>query len=206
MNHLIAGSPAKSFKRKVQAALMSQASKSYCWGTQDGPRLSMLTGCFNGKMLFELGSTQHRLFQALSMDLYSPRSSGTLFSRTYPGESFNIFSSPAKLRQQIFRLRQKLKSHNIPIIIENNKDLYWLNLVGPITVELETFPQPLVRTELLLKKLASNSNPYLSAQEVCEILGFSRSHFLRLKMGWQNQGNMETKGIGKATRYRFIAS
>ncbi len=68
-----------------------------------------------------------RLLFALNADYYRGASSFFIFESVYQDEYYNPDSSPLKIRQLIFRLKEKFQEHNYPLTVNHRDGVYWLS-------------------------------------------------------------------------------
>ncbi|MGE3756457.1 MAG: tetratricopeptide repeat protein, partial [Pseudobdellovibrionaceae bacterium] len=104
--HLLFGSPWNSFRKSTQTILgQSIAEQDFIFGSEKTNIFDLATGQIERGSGIPAGGSLHRLLNALLIDFYRPIRTGALFSKMFPGEKFNIFSSPGRIHQVLFRGR-----------------------------------------------------------------------------------------------------
>lgn len=76
---------------------------------------NLALGAFSDSRLDDLSPKMRDLFAALTADLYRPARVGALFSYVFKGEFFDIFHSPNRVHQLVWRLRGYLRHHRLGI-------------------------------------------------------------------------------------------
>lgn len=122
-NHLVFGTPFKALRRRILLDLDHAPKKDfYIWGKENSPCLNVLDGTIDGRVTQKPGGKCHHLIEVLLRDFYRPLKMGELFAEIFPDDHFDIFSSPNRLHQILFRTREWLNEENIPLeIVENCK-------------------------------------------------------------------------------------
>lgn len=205
LDHLVCGTPMAAYRTRIQQIVGASPSEHYILGSPDSKCLDLKAGAIEGGVSFPRGKKIHQVLASLLKDFYVPRNIGTLFAELYPGEYFDIETSPFRVRQLILRTRQWLKENQIPISIEQEAGAYRLHVQNDfgIKITLETpklDPFFLKWTEL---QRAFAGMPSFSAEQACTKLGWSRSS-LRRVIDWALQNSHVRKtGVGKSTLYHL---
>lgn len=144
-----------------------------------------------------------KALQILVKDGFRPLSLGELFSSIYSDQYFDPFSSPKRVHNLIYRLRQILKSQKWPIEICASEDEFFirptqLNVV--IVRETELMDSFACQYQRLFGKFKGRR---IRIREVAECLNLSkRSAQLFLKIAIDTQLILKL-GKGRSTRYQF---
>lgn len=195
-NHLYFGTPFPKYRAKlVDLNGGGPDSRFFDWGHARGPVLDLTTD----QKLGNLGV----VLRALSRDFYRPPLLAGLFSDLFPQESFNIFSSPGRLRQLLYRTRLWLRDQCLPLAIEFQSGRYELRFTAPGSIRVPVAPD-VVRTEdrridWLKSQFAGREN--FTAVDVEKALGLSRSTTLRVLKEALTRGAIGKFGASKGTIY-----
>ena len=148
-----------------------------------------------------------RLLNIIAEDLYRPKKIGEIAERLYENEEFDFTQSPRKTRQQLFKLRRKLKPLNIGLNVELVGGAYKLKVEGSLTLRKGVGYAPKSPQEqlysLMIEKVGVEV-PIL-ANTVCERLVISRSTFLRFVKWAKVSGKLKIEGRSTNTRYLLVA-
>lgn len=220
-DHLYFGTPYESYRQRLKLKFDHAPSNStyLLWReTKPGPFLphSKIIDLRTGAVLNGQGTIQSPPFEgkdlallgSLSLDFYRSVPLGTLFMRLYPGSYFDPYSSPARLKAVVNRLRRRLEDNEIPMQIRLENLQYRIKLEEScgilMSAECETFD----RNTVLLRRLKNRfSNQHVfSALDIEETLHISRTASLRLIKWGIEKSQLAITGQGRATRYTFLAA
>ncbi len=198
------GSPWLGYREKAQRMLGRVIDvDAYLLGHPDARTLDVRTGQLDGKQVLAFGGSLHRTLEALLRDFYRPVSVGGLFGMLFPEEHYDIYSSPNRVHQLLFRLRKWCEEQNLPLEIQQEQDAYKLStspeLALIVPYEKRT---PDVNHQVLqnLKQAFPNETCF-KLKQASESLGIAASQ-LRNVCNWaQEQGLMEKSGAGSSTLY-----
>jgi hypothetical protein len=143
------------------------------------------------------------LYNALTEDFYHPASLGILFQKIYPEEKFNPYTSPARVLQLLRRLDRWFSDNGHPIQVSFKKSEF--RLVSSRNVYLTVQRgAALTATEGKIIELKNHfSTRTFSTNEVCEVLGISKSSANRLLKEALDEGKLQ-RNIGRIGRpYSF---
>lgn len=193
--HLWFGTPHRAYRARLERELGRPDTNRLLWG--DGPARDLTD---------ELGSfTLERVLSSLTRDLYRPALLGLIFEEVFPTERFDIFSSPNRVHQSLWRLRARLAKLRVPLVITHDDAGYALARSGPIALVIgEGARDPARRDwETLLDRLAGR--PTFTARDVEGALGISRSGARRLLRWAQETKGLTREGRGPAVTYRIAS-
>ncbi|MGE0634710.1 MAG: hypothetical protein AB7O96_20020 [Pseudobdellovibrionaceae bacterium] len=212
-NFLYFGTPFKAFRNViVQRTGSSPIQESYILGQQGVPCLDIKSGIVLGKdhktrsSQFEPvshGSKAHKLLELLFRDFYRPMNMGQLFSNLFPDEYFDIFTSPHRIEQVVYRTRLFLSENKIPISIFCNDGKFSAQCGDKISILVPKNREPVNRgnqhLELLLSTFAPDEE--FSATQIMKKLGITKSSCQRFIAKAIEDGDLEKFGAGSNTRY-----
>lgn len=204
-DYLYFGTPYESFRTRLTEELQQSPSDSFCYGDPKGIILSLTTGEYESNGKDQISSKIQNLLMALVDDFYAPVALGSLFSKVYPGEHFDIESSPLRIRQVLTRLRKWFTTNNIHAAISQKETLYKIDLqkglgfeIGSIKNNIADFNRNFER----IRKQYANKNGF-TIKEAVKDLALSRSDFHRI-MKWATEKQLVMKhGRGKSTHYQI---
>jgi predicted negative regulator of RcsB-dependent stress response len=203
--HLYFGTPYPAFRSQFaleQGDVPEQPI--YVLGKKSAPRMDLRTGLIDDREVFNPGYKCHQLIDALLYDLYRPSRMAGLFSRMFPGEQFDILSSPHRVRQLISRTRSILRKERIPIEIAESRGFYSLNICGNFSFRIPLERQQVNLPDLHFEQLKSafGQAAGFSAQEAQERLKLSPATIHRLLHRGMSEGKVERVGqAGRAAVY-----
>ena len=207
MNHLVFGTPFAPYRARVEREVGRRvATDHFLFGAEGAPSLDLLTG----EMSVEgsgpnPGKKIHKLLGVLLEDLYRPLPIGALFSRLFPGDYFDVFSSPNRIHQVLWRARQWIGEENLPLEIHESEGSYSLKITGDFAFVLRLEQKPIDGLAAEWNRLESaylGDGEFRSVQ-AADRLGVSATQLRRLvKWGVEN-GKLERVGSGSQIRYRF---
>ena len=203
-DHLLFGTPMLAYRLRVAEHLPHEASDRFILGRTDAQVLNLQTGEMKFSKTLNPGKKVHQTIAALVRDFYVPRNMGSLVSELYPGEYFDVDTSPVRVRQILSRTRAWIEENNIAARIQYSRAGYSLQVTGDfgIEVEMKRAAPDSQNVHLRLMQITfAKDMPFTTAQ-ACQVLELSRSGFHRL-VGWAvENGALVRVGSGKATRYK----
>jgi hypothetical protein len=170
--------------------------------------LDIVTGEINGKSVLPPGSRCHHLIEVLLRDFYRPLKMGEIFVELFPGEYFDIFSSPNRVHQLLFRTRDWIAQQNLPLEINELAGGYSLKTTAPFAFKIPLNRRPVEGYHQLLEKISSlfGADDVFQSKSVREVLGISRQTFSRFATWAVENGKLEKIGSHNKASYRFKIS
>lgn len=208
LSRLIYGTPFAFYRSRVSSHLGRQpVSSHYIFGAEQSPRFVLATGEVEGKTVSAPGNTVHQLLAVLLSDLYRPWSVGSIFAELFPNEYFDVFSSPNRVHQLLWRLRRWFDANEIPVALSEYDGQYRLEIKGDFAFVIPSHRVTLDEQEICLRKIQSlfGNHSTFSSREVQEKLGISSSSFKRLASWALENKKIERMGASRATVYRIVA-
>ena len=136
-NHLYFGTPFESYRNRIRSFLgKTPQSKHFLHGELGGPVFNLATGEISDGDHLNPGKLIHRTIGVLLRDLYRPLRIGGLFAEIYPDEYFDIYSSPGRIHQLLFRMRDWIKENQIPVALVEDQRTYSLAVNGTFAFQL----------------------------------------------------------------------
>jgi hypothetical protein len=179
------------------------ASTVYRLGSEQSSSFDLLTGKVNEvPSSLRSGGKCHQLLVILFRDFYRPLPVAELFSHLFQGEHFNILSSPYRVRQIVFRLRNWLREEHLPIQILEEDGQYRALCRDDFSV-LVPLEQPEVEGyHLHLDQLMRtfNNQPF-TARKARAQLKMSLTSFNRFTKWALEKKRINRFGQGRATKY-----
>lgn len=205
--HLIFGTPFAHYRERVLKLTGEKCDRQvYVYGMKAAPRLDLTTGELDGAPLLDPGRQQHRIINAFLHDFYRPLRLAEIFSELFPGEHFDIFSSPDRVHQALRRARRWFSEKEIPLAIVENDGFYWMRMQGSFSFRVPLSHEPLDAISQHFRDLRTAFSPVreFTAREARERLMLSRRTIQRL-VNW----GIDTKKIERLgnnpldIRYKF---
>lgn len=205
-DHLYFGTPFPNYRQRMRREFSQEPSSQFVLGNPGGMELDLLSGKVFGAKILNPGKKIHQAIAALVADFYNPRSIGSLFITLYPGEVFDVNSSPMRIHQILRRTRRWFEENNIPAAISQEDGFYRLELTGDFAIRIPLDMNPIdpYRTTLAELKNHFPSGTKFSAQEACLKLKISRSAFHRFVDSAIRSGALLRTGSGKLTVHEII--
>lgn len=198
------GSPWIAYREKAQRTLGRVISlESYAWGREGGAQLDAARALFNGEPIAPLGGKLHRALFALTTDFYRPLPVGALFAQLFPGEHFDIFSSPNRVHQTLFRLRNWVAK--LPLEILRSKEGYALKVTGPISIIVPYERRAPDSHFEMFKVLSSTLTSPRSLKEIAAEAHCGISTARKFCSWALDKGYLTKSGAGPATRYHLAS-
>jgi hypothetical protein len=207
--HLVCGTPHESFRKKVCRHLnMDMPTGEFRLGSANGPSFDLKTGNLSEGDGLSCGKKIHQLIAILLQDFYKPVSLGAIFGSLFPDEHFNIFTSPGRTHQLLWRTRQFFTDNQLPLEISTLEAGFLLHNTGNFSFRLN-FDRSSVRGPSAqlerLKQVLPPSETEFSSSEVSQLLNLSESTARRVLRWGVNNQKVKQRGQGPATRYRLAA-
>jgi len=190
------GSPFPAYQRRLQAEFGAEPSAEFLLGDPSAEGLDLRTGRIAGKEVLNPGKKIHRVLDILTRDFYSPVALAVLFAELHGDEFFDIFSSPGRIHQTLYRARGWLEDAGIPIGIEQSYDGYSLKISGAFSLRIER-ERGVVDTYAKIFNLLERKYPAgqeFTAKQAVTDLGVSRSSLDRVLKQYAAAGLVEQSG------------
>jgi tetratricopeptide (TPR) repeat protein len=131
-HHLLCGSASALYRERVQRALGQTMTESeYIFGEAEAPCLDLTSGKFEGRVVFKKAGKIHQALAVLLKDFYQPRLLGAVFAELFPGEHFDVLTSPSRVHQNFYRLREWISKENLPLEVLEEEGTYAIKIRGP---------------------------------------------------------------------------
>jgi tetratricopeptide (TPR) repeat protein len=204
--HLVFGTPYQSYRDRVLKEFGRQPSSSYVLGGREAAFvMDLVSGSVSGTIGLSPGKKNHQLIDVLTRDFYRPTRLSSVFSELYPNEYFDIFSSPARVRMAVNRLRQWIGSSGLPLELRFDAGYILRPLPGMglrIPFTRGTVDQQNVQWQRLSSAMPGSHE--VSVSQIQGLLDVSASSALRLATWAVQAGHLERVGQGRSTRYRRV--
>ena len=175
----------------------------YHLGANRSEHLDLVSGTYKGKPVLGVGKGNHRLLELLTLDFYRPQQLGALFAGLYPGENFNIYSSPDRVHQAIRRLRVWLDENKYSSKIQITNRGYKFTPADTFSIRLVLNRNPSELHQALWHKLfyQIGKKKCFTVKDAREQLGISETSFHRLANWALSLGLINRSGVGRSTKY-----
>lgn len=206
--HLLFGSPYPAFRSRVQRELgVTSLLRETIHGDREGACFDVATGRLAGRELTKPGSKAHQLVEILLRDFYRPANMGGLFAELFPGEYFDIFSSPDRVHQILRRTRRWLREASLPARILENGGNYRLETMPGLGFRVPLRRQSADWYAIHLASLQErfSAGAKISAARLREVLGFTEAEYKRFVKWALEEKRLARVGGGRSTGYRRIA-
>lgn len=197
--NLYFGTPYVAFRRLVaQQTGLQPADRVHVWGTGekilDLDPLVGLPSALEGKLGL--------LLRVLASDRYRPFAAGTLFQELYPNEYFDFQTSPARVKQLVYRVRVELARDFPELQIVNRASLFTLEISpgGRLRTALEADIST-ANGDFLFQLRHHFGDTEFGARDLESKLGLSSAQLRRRLTEALASGELERFGAGPATRY-----
>ncbi|PWU16276.1 MAG: hypothetical protein C5B49_10705 [Bdellovibrio sp.] len=172
---------------------------------EHGPLLDLSSGELDGRNFLNPGKSIHRFLGLLFSDFYRPFRLGTIFSALFPQEKFDIFTTPRRIHQVVFRSRELLAMHKAPVQIVETDGSYHFSLQGDARIRIPGEGIVESSRDMLLERLhAVVGDRMFSAREARAMFNLPVSSLnLALKHG-MTCGTLRQLGQGPKTQYQFV--
>ena len=163
---------------------------------------NLTTGEIDGEDIFARKKNLHKMLLALSADAYRPLRIGGIFLSVFPGEHFDIFSTPDRLHQLMFRLRSVLKSAGGPVDIVEQNRFYRVVVQSDWRMEVPLDlaamePAPIVKLRQIF------GNKYFSTKSAADSLEMPVTTLRRVLKAALDSNLLVQDGRGPASRYKL---
>lgn len=205
-HHLYFGTPFPGYRDRIERYLGQKPSREdFILGSESAPRLDLETGL--GGVELKGGSKIHQVLAALLRDLYRPQSLGGLFDELFPGEHFNVESSPNRVHQLLARTRRWLVQEGLAVRVVEDQSHYALQVQGDFAFRLsiQTSRPDVDQVRLQTLRARLPVGPYFTSAEATSILALSSSSFKRWAARAVEDGHLQRLGSGSGMLYRFAA-
>jgi tetratricopeptide (TPR) repeat protein len=207
--HLYFGTPYESFRRRIRREIGREASEPfYVLGPKLAPRFNLMTAELDGVEVLNPGKKVHQLLEILLRDFYVPLRMGGLFAELFPDEYFDIFSSPERVHQVIWRARDWVKEQELPIEIHEHNGFYSIRLTGQFSFLIPLEHHGVDSHSINCSKLdkAFGTEQTFAAREGRALLDLSPAGFKKFVSQAVARGELARMGHNKTTVYRVQAS
>lgn len=206
-NHLLFGTPYSAYRDQV----ISQSGRewtdeNYVHGAPEAPAFILHTGEFKNFQADAPSKMVHQLLAALLRDFYRPWSIGALFAELFPGEHFDVFSSPNRVHQLLWRLRKWAEVSHLPIELVEHNGLYSLHKSDSFAFVVPREGLRVDENVLHLRQLQSHfrNKPSFTPREAQACLNISASSFKRLAQWGLKEQKLRREGASRATVYKLV--
>ncbi len=205
--YLAFGTPFQSYRaRLVREFGEVPYSEWYVLGNGDELCMDVMSGCGDdGQPMLEIGGKVHQAVEILLRDFYRPLPLGSLHAELFPGEHFNIFSSPDRVHQVLRRARLWARNAKVPVAIVEDHRGYSLKLKGATAFVVPYEREGVDWQKIQMRKLRSfaSTDRIYGAAEVRQALELTTNPFKRFTAQAVKDGVIERIGSGSATCYRL---
>lgn len=202
-DHLLFGTPFEAYRERVRRELNQGPSREYfVFGSENGALVDVFSAHVSGVRTAPTAKVRE-LFCVLLRDFYRPYGVGGLFAGLFPGESFNIFSSPHRVHQIVYRARAWLEENGLPAGIEVTQGKFRLRVTGECGFSVPYEPRPLSRLDSALLDLHRHfgGQDSFTATQARRALSLPLTSFNRLINELVSRKHVFRLGAGRHTRY-----
>jgi hypothetical protein len=204
---LLFGTPYASFRERINKEFARASDRSlYVLGPKKAPRFDLRTGTIDGRKALRPGEQVHQMTEVLLRDFYEPLRTARLFSELFPGELFNVSSTPARVRKSVQRARQWYSENKIPVLIIEDGGFYSLRIDGDFSFLVPLDRGVIDSSAIQWNKFCEHAlhQDSFSNKDVCTKLNLSVSAAQSL-INWAiGEGLVSRFGESKRnTRYKF---
>jgi tetratricopeptide (TPR) repeat protein len=205
--HLYFGSMHAGFRQRIETYLQRTTDrKVFVLGEKKAPRFDLQTGETNGAELLNPGKQFHRMMDVLLRDFYLRQRVPGLFSLLFPGEYFNISSSPDRVHQIIRRTRGWLSEENVPCEIEEVDGFYSLTITGNFS-----FLVPIERGQIStadadlhkLKQIFGSHRSFTTAEAKTKLSMSTASVYRLIEKGRDTGVLIQVGSKGRSAAFKF---
>ncbi len=193
--------PGQNFRRKI-----FEHQETFPFGPDELPIVEFKLESFRRDPRFSRDILVFRLLEALCSDFYKVSSLYYIFEFVYEGEFFNPESSPGKIRQLVFRLKESFRELDLPLTVSFGERGYWLEVTEDKVVHIDLASKfEIKRHEQLLEKIeelfAKNS---FKAKDLSSEVSMSARTVATALKDLLEDGAVEKIGSGPNTSYRLV--
>jgi hypothetical protein len=206
-HHLLFGTPFAAYREYVLARLNRPWNEdSYRLGAAEAPAFILHTGEFKNHQATAPSKMVHQLLAALLRDFYRPWSIGALFSELFPDEHFDVFSSPNRVHQLLWRLRKWTEANHLPLELIEHNGFYSLHCSAAFAFVVPREGLRVDENVLHLRQLQSHfhDKPSFTPREAQACLNISASSFKRLAQWGLKEQKLQREGASRATVYKLV--
>jgi hypothetical protein len=146
------------------------------------------------------------LVQAMTKDIYRPPRMGVVFSALYPGEYFDPFSSPGRVRNSIFRFNDIAAELKIPFRLRMRHGDFLFEGPSEVGIGLERRARSVAPWQMELAKFkTANGARSFTSSDLAEFLTMTPRSAVSLIEKAVAVRKLEKMGRGKNTRYIFFS-
>lgn len=209
---LFFATPYQDFRELVASRLTENPPS--CFEIELGKTNGKLGAAFVNLQTVKLkaGQVPQRTLEILASDLYKPIQVAEFYSLLFPNEFYNPSTSPKRLHQAVFRLRQWLFEQGLPLVVAEEKGFYWLDASRPVVLkihdsvaEARTGVDPALKKLLKLVRLCGEQygdKPF-STTEYARDFNISYRTAARLLSEARQKNLLTRMGGGQSTRYKL---
>ncbi len=153
-----------------------------------------------------LTSTSWPLLQLMTKDIYRPPRMGVVFSKLYPAEFFDPFTSPQRVRNSIFRFNAWSDTTDCDFKIKIVEGDFQFDSPSEAVISCTRQLKALDSWQAALKffKIDNNSKSFTAA-ELAKKLGITQRSAQNILQKALQAKKVEKMGVGKSTRYIFFS-
>jgi len=167
------------------------------------------------KVTLKPNQVPHRLLLALTQDFYRPQRLAELHAFVFPNDFYSPESSPGRVHQSIFRLKEFFVAAKIPLFIDERKGFFALKTNSPVPVKItvrrcieetalpEAHPRILAALNKLPARLRQRA---FKASELAQTLKLPKRTVNRYLADAVRVQILERRGRGLRTEYAFPES
>lgn len=207
-NHLLFGTPFAAYREQViSQSGRPWADENYVHGALEAPAFILHTGEFKNFQATAPSKMVHQLLAALLRDFYRPWSIGALFAELFPNEHFDVFSSPNRVHQLLWRLRKWSEASQLPVELVEHNGLYSLHKSDSFSFVVPREGLRVDENVLHLRQLESHfrNKPSFTPREAQACLNISASSFKRLAQWGLKEQKLRREGASRATIYKLVS-
>jgi hypothetical protein len=201
------GTPYVGYRARIEKILkIKPLNSEYVSSKGSEVLLDLTTGEVTGsRAKLKSGQQNHRILKAMFEDLYRPKTVDTLFCSLFPGDYYDVHSSPTRVHQALFRFRQWSDETDFPIKISETAGRLFAETVARIGIRFSLENATNGPSGGLWLKLRAKveSKAHFRSVDVAALLGVSSSTAKRLLLWACQQGEVERLGLGCHCHYRL---
>ena len=202
------GTPFEAYRETMRRVLGRGCEReSFVFGSERGPVIDLVGGKLEGTAEEIQGRKMVLALAALVADSYRPTSLGALFSEIFPGDHFDVWSSPNRVHQVLRRTRRWLEANSVPIQLAEEEGSYRIELKGEVGLRLPPVRPPKDAGEAVVVDLQKiyRHGELFSAREARERLTLPETTFRRHLRWAESRGLVKKVGRGDAVCYCLVA-
>lgn len=200
------GTPYESYREKIRRTLDRRPERdTMIFGEEDGRArvLDLETGTCDVEHPLP-GLKIHQLFNVLLSDFYRPKRLGSVFTRLFPGEYFDIHSSPDRVNQIFRRARRWLELNEIPVVLACKDGHFGLTITGSFAFRIKVQRPSVSNEDVTLARLRASfgGDRWFTPRQVRERLDMRRTVLSSFLTWAVEEGHLVREGGGRSIRYR----